>query len=275
MEADEAVETAVARGDADGAELLPVYPSAHLAVDVAVEFFRFAREEVDIVRCQHTVDDCFIYPFEGDEAVGEHPLYTQAVVEAATVDSGGDAVRAYSIYIQAGGNGFKASGGEHGLGGEEVVLGAEYAVGKAQVTVYQELTAVGALPDADEVDVGGVQTMAAEISPALAAFRFADGRVVGVFTGSFVQFFSVESDDILSGEFGGQCGECAPGEEVVTVHKEDVFAFGFFDSSVTSGTHALVLLVDNLHLGVLLQQRCGIVGAAIIDNNSLEVGVFL
>lgn len=275
MDADEVVEAAVAGGEADGAELPPIDPPLHLAVDVAVEVLGFAGEEVDVVRGQNTVDDLLVHALEGDEEVGEQALHTQAVVEAATVDGGGDAVRAYPIYVQAGGDGSQRFRGEHGLGGEEVVFGAEDAVGETQVVVYQELATVGPLPDTYEVDVRGFQAVAAEVGPAVGGFGFADGGVVGLFAAGVVQFLGVEGNDVFAGEFGGQCGKGALGEEIVAVHKEDVFAPGFFDASVAGGTHPLVLLADDFHLGVAFQQGGGTVSAAIVDDNNLEVSIFL
>lgn len=275
MDADEVVEAAVAGGEADGAELPPVDPPLHLAVDVAVEVLRFAGEEVDVVRGQHTVDDLLVHALEGDEEVGEQVLHTQAVVEAATVDGGGDAVRAYPIYIQAGGNGSQRFRGEHGLGGEEVVLGAEDAVGETQVVVYQELSPVGPLPNAYEVYVRGFQAVAAEVGPAVGGFGFADGGVVGLFAGGVVQFSGVEGQDVFAAELGDEGGEGAVGEEVVAVHEEDVLALGFVEAAVTGGAHAAVLLVDDLHVGVAFQQGRRAVGAAVVDDNDLAALVFL
>lgn len=275
MDADEVVEAAVAGDEADGAELPPVDPPLHLAVDVAVEVLGFAGEEVDVVRGQHSVDGLFVHVLEGDEEVGEQALHTQAVVEAATVDGGGDAVRAYPIYVQAGGNGSQRFRGEHGLGGEEVVLGAEDAVSETQVVVYQELATVGPLPDTNEVYVRGFQAVATEVGPAVGGFGFADGGVVGLFAGGVVQFLGVEGYDVFAGELGDEGLEGAVGEEVVAVHKEDVLALGLVEAAVAGGAHAAVLLVDDLHVGVVFQQGRRAVGAAVVNDDDLAALVFL
>ena len=164
---------------------------------------------------------------------------------------------------------------QHGLGGEEVILGTAQTIGKAQVVVYQELATVGPLPDAYEVDVRGFQAVAAEVGPAVGGFGFADGGVVGLFAGSIVQFLGVEGYDVFAGELGGEGLEGTVGEEVVAVHEEDVLAPGLVEAAVAGGAHAAVRLVDDLHVGVAFQQGRRAVGAAVVDDDALAVLVFL
>lgn len=125
------------------------------------------------------------------------------------------------------------------------------------------------------MDVRGLQAVTAEVGPAVGSFGFADGGVVSLFAGGVVQFLGVEGYDVFAGELGGEGLQGAVGEEVVAVHEEDVLAPGLVEAAVAGGAHAVVLLVDDLHVGVVFQQGRRAVSAAVVDDDDLTAPVFL
>lgn len=265
MQACQPVETPVTGCDAFLPKAVPLVRSECVSLG----------EAGDIVGGQNLVDGSLVDVLHRQEEHFQHVVRLTAVGLESGIGGAGDAALAHAIDVETIGDCLDAHGVQHGLGGEKIVFGTTQAVGKAQVVVHQELAPVSPLPNTYEVDVRGLQAVAIVVAPAVGGFGFTDGWVVGLFAGGVVQFLGIEGYDVLAGEFCGEGGQGAVGEEVVAVHKEDILAPSFVEAAVAGGAHASVLLVDDLHVVVTIQQGRRAVGAAVVDNDDLAALVFL